>query len=175
MKAFFLSRLYREKVLLTALILFAAVMWLNSLIGRSRTFVQAFNRTSSVLADQKYWLDQREAIMVRSKAVVENFDPSRTYNGVALQAEMDQIARTVGIANTSAEPGRTDRATDLTMYSVQFTIRNSDYASLVRFYQELMKRSPYIGLDSFRVTANQSNPAQLSALFSVSSVDEVSR
>jgi hypothetical protein len=50
-------------------------------------------------------------------------------------------------------------------------IRNVDYASLVKFYEELKTRSPCISIEQFNISANTANPAQLLVSIRVSSVE----
>jgi hypothetical protein len=45
-KAFFLSRLMREKALLLAFVGIGAVIWLSSFVGRARTFARGFRQTT---------------------------------------------------------------------------------------------------------------------------------
>ena len=40
------------------------------------------------------------------------------------------------------------------MNSMQLQIRNADYATLVKFYVELSKQAPYIGIEQFRLSVN---------------------
>jgi hypothetical protein len=54
---------------------------------------------------------------------------------------------------------------------VQVAVRNTDLPSLLSFYNELDKRAPYIGLEEFSLTVNPGNPALLSAVMRVSSVE----
>lgn len=171
MKAFFLTRQLREKLLLLGLIALAAMTWVSSVSNRGRAFWRDFSQTSALLAEQKHWLRQQERIESEVDTAVRNLDPKRTFDGVRLQAELDAIARTTGVSNTSGDDVRTERTSQFSVHSMQFTIRNVDYGSLVRFYQELSKRAPYIGIEQFRIVANRSNPAQLNASLRVSSVE----
>ena len=59
------------------------------------------------------------------------------------------------------------------MHTVQFNLQKSDWDTLKRFYLELTKRSPYIGIEQFSLTADRASPAQLNASLRVSSVEIV--
>jgi hypothetical protein len=43
--------------------------------------------------------------------------------------------------------------------------------ALIKFYQELSKRSPYIALEQFSLTVDRATPGQLSASFRAVSVE----
>ena len=173
MKTFFLSRLFREKVLLLGLVFVAAFLWLLSMLGRATTFVSDYKNTSATLERQQVMLDAADSVRARSEAALHRLDSSRTFDVVRLQAELDTIATTAGIANKTISDSRTDKTSQFSVNSAQIQLRNTDYASLVKFYEELKKRSPYIGIDSFTITPNAANPAQLTIAIKVSSVEIV--
>ena len=173
MRAFFLSRLLREKVLLLGLLAIAAVMWLSAVSTRVQTFWREASLTSSELNDQKRWLAERERIMAEAKSAVEDLDPSRTYDSVRLGAELDAIARGVGITkDTAIDDSQTSPGPQFSINSVRFVIRNADWEKqILPFYEELSKRAPYIGIEEFTILANRANPAQLTASLRVSAVE----
>lgn len=172
MKAFFLSRLQREKILLVALVLIGALWWLTSAAGRARTFWGDFKSTTQTLDMQQRMLDARESIAARAAAAVKQLDPARTFDTVRLQAELDTMATMAVITNKTIGDARTERNAQFSVHSAQITLRNADYPSVVKFYEELKKRSPYIGLDQLSIQpTNQSNPSQLTVVMKVSSVE----
>ena len=59
------------------------------------------------------------------------------------------------------------------MHTVQFNLLKMDWDGLKRFYLELTKRSPYIGIEQFSLQAERANPAVLNASLRVSSVEIV--
>ncbi|AWI09234.1 hypothetical protein [Ereboglobus luteus] len=172
MKAFFLSRQTREKVLLVGLVLVAALWWLTAAIGRTTTFIRDFKSTSLTLKVQQMTLDARESIQARANAAIRQLDPSRTYDTVRLQAELDTIATAVGITNKTISDARTEKTAQFSVNSAQITVRNTDYATVVKFYEEIKKRTPYIGLDQLTIQpSNVANPTQLTLMLKVSSVE----
>jgi len=152
MKAFFLSRLFREKLLLLGLILMAAATWLSSASNRTARFCKTFSDTSKLLASQHELLAQQSKVEAEAKAAIEHLEPSKTFDGVRLQAEVDAIAKRTGVINYSADNVQTERVSQFSMNSMQLQIRNADYATLVKFYLELSKQAPYIGIEQFRLT-----------------------
>jgi len=171
MKAFFLSRVLREKILLLGLVLVAALMWLTSAAGRAQAFYRNYKTTTQNLKDQQRMLDARESIEARAAAAIRQLDPASTFDAIRLQAELDTIASAAGIANKTIGDARTDKTALFSMNSANITLRNVDYASLVKFYEELKKRAPYIGLDTLSIQANAANVNQLVVTIKVSSVE----
>src|SRR3569833_1616799 len=142
MKAFFLSRLFREKLILLAFILLAAAMWLSSALTRARAFSQQVSATSTEQHDQKHWLAGRAQIEAAAKNAVVQLDPSRTNDSVRLQAELVAIAQSVGLSkDTAIDDAQVTAGTQFSLNSVRFVIRNAEWQTLERFYKELSKRS----------------------------------
>lgn len=154
LRVFFMSRLFREKVLLVAFALMIAAIWFSSAAGRLSRWAREYKITSRQLSEQKGLLAQQAAIEAAAKSAVEHFEPSKTFDAMRLQSEVDALARRSGLANYSAENVQTDRTNQFSMNSMRLEIRNAEYPALVRFYLELAKQAPYIGIEQFRITAN---------------------
>jgi hypothetical protein len=170
MKAFFLSRLLREKVLLVALIVGVAAMWLSAVGKRAGKFWREAKNTSYELKTQEVALGNKDEIEARSHAAIAQLEPSRTYDPVRLQSEISTIANAAGLgskASISGSPSK--KAGQFAVHTVLVQIRNADYAELTKFYTELQKRSPYIGIVQFDVTAS-GNGTSLTQAVRVSSM-----
>lgn len=172
MKGFFLSRLLREKLLLVGLISVAAAMWLSAVSTRVRTFWKEASMTSGELAVQRQWLGERVRIENEAKAAIHNLDPVKTFDSVRLQAELDAIARGVGVGRDAAiDDTQISPGPQFSLNSVRFIIRNTEWLPLVHFYEELSKRTPYIGIEEFSLARGPANPSQLTLSLRVSSVE----
>lgn len=171
MKAFFLSRVLREKILLVAFALTGALIWLSGVQERLQLQWRAMKATSTELEMQRNWLVQRERFEREAELAIEHLDPSRSLDSVRLQVELNTLARAAGLTNYDLSDSRTSRTSQFAVHSVQFQARNVEMAKLITFYQSLSKRAPYIGLEHFSLAANRSNPAQLTASWRVTSVE----
>lgn len=152
LKAFFFSRLLREKILLLGFILMVVLTWFTSVVGRTGRWAREFGNTSRELAVQRGWLAQRAQIEAASKAAIEHLDPAKTYNGARLQSEIAAIAARLNLSNYSADNPQTERTSQFSVNSMRLEIRNAEYASLVNFYLEIAKQTPYIGIGNFRIS-----------------------
>jgi len=171
MKAFFLSRVLREKILLLALVLILALMWLFSVMGRAMAFKREYQNTTAVLQSQQRTLNDRARIQARATAAIRQLDPASTFDTVRLQSELDTMAAAAGITNKTIGDARTDRTPQFSVNSASINLRNVDYPSLVKFYEDLKKRSPYIGIDRLTLQVVAANVNQLTASITVSSVE----
>jgi hypothetical protein len=172
LKALFLGRLLREKLLLVVFIALGAFIWLYSFGGRAARFWRTQQANRSTLATQTLVLGRRAAIEARAQQSISRLDPARTLNDTRLLGEVNAIANGVGLRNNlSSDDPRNERTSQFAVNSLRFTVRKADLGSLVKFYQELQKHSPYIGLEEFSLQADPANPALLNASLRVSSVE----
>ena len=171
MKAYFLSRLLREKILLLAFVLIGALIWLSGVSDRAGAQWRAFKATSTDLDVQRRWLLQRERIEKEAALAIEHLDPARSLDSVRLQGELNSMARAAGLTNYDVSDSRTVRTSQFAVHSVQFSARNADITTLINFYQALAQRAPYLGLEQFALASNRANPSQLTASWRVTSVE----
>ncbi|MET0261288.1 MAG: hypothetical protein ABW223_00205 [Rariglobus sp.] len=171
MKAYFLSRLLREKILLLAFAVLGAAIWLSAVSDRVTLQWRAIQATSTDLNVQQMWLVKRERIEKEATLAIEHLDPSRTFDNVRLQNELNTLARSAGLSNYDVSDSRMVRANQFAIHSVQFSARNADIGALITFYQSLAQRAPYLGLEQFALASNRANPAQLTASWRVTSVE----
>jgi len=170
-KAFFLSRLLREKVLLLAFVLIGAAIWLSSVSDRAGTRLREIRTTSTDLDVQQRWLLQRTRIEKEATLAIAHLDPAKTFDSVRLQSELNTMARNAGLSNYDVSDSRDESTSQFAVHSVQFSARNADLGSLVAFYKALSTRAPYMGIEQFSLASNRANPSQLNVSWKVTSVE----
>lgn len=170
MKAFFLGRALREKFLLLSFTLLALLIWLGRGLSRGRAGWDGLRTTRAELAAQQIWLKNGAAIDARAANATTSLDPARTINATRLVGELNAMAGQAGL-NVDIGSQRTERTNQFAFHSVQVNIRRADLATLLKFYAELSRRAPYLGLEQFSLAADRSNPSQLNATFRVVSVE----
>lgn len=173
LKAFFLSRLLREKVMLVLFVALGAVMWIASFSGRGLRAWSGFRATNSELAQQKQWLGSRDAIEAAAVQAVTNLDPAQTLDDTRLVGELSALAREHNLKFSSDTP-QTERTANFAVHTVQVTLPRADFYVLWRFYSALARRSPYIGITQLSLVADRaSDGALLNASLRVSSVEVI--
>ena len=172
LKEFFLSRLLREKLLLVVIVVLAACTLLSYFSGRVARSWRAQHATTGMLAQQERVLANRGAIEKEAGRTVKNLDPARTLDDTRLVGELNSLARAQGLKFTSDSP-RTERSGQFAVHTVQFNLLKVDWETLKRFYLELTKRSPYIGIEQCSLQAERASPTLLNASLRVSSVEIV--
>lgn len=173
-KAYFLTRLLREKLLLMALALILLGVWGSSYLTRAGVVVRDARALSGNLAEQSLWLARRQNIEAAARQAIGRLEPGRTLDSTKLLAEVNKIASETGLtSNTTVEDTRSEPepSGQFTVHSLRFTVRKADWATLVKFYTELQKRTPYIGIEQFTLQADRTNGAELSAVLKLTSVE----
>ena len=171
LKAFFLGRMLREKLLLVVFIALGTAIWLSSFSTRAARFWHEQSETRRTLVNQALWIGRRGEIETNAQKAISKLDPARTLSDTRLLGEANAIANNVGLRNFNSEDARTQTTSQFAVNSLRFTVRRASWEALKAFYTEVQKHSPYIGIEEFMVQADPGNPSSLSASFRVSSAE----
>lgn len=172
MKAWFFSRLDREKFLMLAFVIAVAVLWLSDISERARAAVTDINETRTVLGTQGRWLAEQDRIEQAAAAAVADLDSSRTFNSLRLSAELSTLAKAATIdQNLRSETQLAQQTAQFSVHTVQLTLNRVGWESLLSFYGALSERAPYISIERFTLESVRNNPAELNARLLVSSVE----
>jgi preprotein translocase subunit SecF len=173
-KAFFLSRLMREKALLLALVGIIAAVWLSNFVSRASVFSREFRQTTSVLVKQRSILDRRQSAEDAAKKAIAQFDPTKTFTESSLIAAVNQLAADAELKNTTIEALPDETTPQFVMHSIRFRITGPKdtpgFLKLRKFYLELGKKSPYIGIEQCTMGTSA---ATLATEFKLSAVEIV--
>jgi hypothetical protein len=172
-KAFFFSRLLREKVLLVAFVAIGLVLWGSAFLKRATRQWQVHRALMVELADQKQWLNNQASIEAAAAAAVKNLDPSRTLDETRLVGEVSALAREHNLKGMANDTPQTERSGQFAVHTMLVTIPRAEWSSVKNFYTALAARSPYIGVEQLSLTSDRANPSQLNAVVRVTSVEIV--
>lgn len=170
MKRFFFTRSLREKTLLVTFIALVAIVWLISATGRTRARIAEWRSLRTAGEEQKLWLGNRADIEARAAKATAQLDPAKTLNGTRLVAEMSTLAAQSGLtAEVSGQ--RSERTTQFAFHSAQVSFRRAEMGALVKFYETLSHRSPYVGLEQVSLAADRAAPGTVNATFRVTAAE----
>jgi len=173
LRALFLARLLREKLMLAALLAILALAWLSGFSTRVGGFLARQKIITADLADQAQWLANRKSIQDSARLAAGRLDAARTLDATRLLAEMSGMAREAGLLNTAGGESQDVGSGQFTVHTLEFNILKADWNSLKAFYIAVQQRSPYIGIEQFSVQADHANPTLLNVSLRVSSVEIV--
>ena len=170
-RAFFLARFVREKLLLTGFAVLAAAIWLSSLAGRTGRFLREVRATTASLNDQALWISSKAKIEAQAQAAAAQLDAARTLDATRLLVEVGAIATDAGLKNMTSAEAQDQSNGQFSVHTLRFNVTRADWDSIKSFYLGLQKRSPYIGIEQFRLQVDRANAAMLNASIRISSVE----
>jgi hypothetical protein len=174
LRALFLARSFRVKLLVAAVAVAVAAIWLSNLSNRAERVTRAARATTGVLTEQTLWLGNRAAIEASAQQAAGQLDAVRTLDGTRLLAEVTAIAGESGLTSTTSGDPKDESDGQFSIHTLQFNVTKVDWPTLKQFYLALSKRSPYIGIEEFSMQGDRANPLLLNASLHISSV-EISR
>jgi glutathione S-transferase len=174
-RAMFFAFVLRERLLLVALTVIAAVVWASHFGGRARHFVSESRRTGEALAQQSAILAGRSESAEAARQAASRLEASKTLDGTRLLAAVATMAREAGLLTTSIGEPQDVSNGQFAVHTLQLNISKADWASLKAFYLAIQQRSPYIGIEQFAVQADRTNAAFLNVSMKLSSVEIVRR
>lgn len=170
LKAWFLGRLLREKVLVLGFVLLGALIWLSSAAEAMKVNQRSLAAAKSELDAQGLWLDNRAVIEEAARSAASNLDASKTFDATFLVAEVTGMARRAGLT-VNTEPPRTQRSPQFAIHTVQVSTRRAELAAVIRFYQELASKAPYLGLEQISIQGDRGAPGMLNVTLQIASVE----
>jgi hypothetical protein len=171
LRTYFLARLFREKLLLTAFAVLAAAIWFQSLAKRTARFVREVHTTTANLDEQSIWLSNRDKIEAQARAAASQLDAVRTLDATRLLAEVAAMAGEAGLKNTTSGESQDQSNGQFSVHTLRFNVTRADWDSIKTFYLALQKRSPYIGIEQFSLQSDRANSTLLNASIRISSVE----
>lgn len=156
LRAMFLSRLLREKILLLGFILIGTLWWGSAFLGRGAAFWRQQRSTTATLAEQQQWLDNRGAIETAARNAANKLVAANTLDRTRLLSAVTQAAADAGLTtNTSSNPAASETNGQFTVHSLDHRATNvADYVALEKFYLNLHRRAPYLGIERFALSVS---------------------
>ena len=171
LRAFFLARFFREKILLAGFAVLAAAIWLSSIVGRTNRFTREVRVTTGSLNEQALWISNKAKIEAQAQTAAGQLDAARTLDATRLLAEVGAIANDAGLKNSSSGEPQDQSNGQFSVHTLRFSVTRADWDSIKNFYLGLQKRSPYIGIEQFTLQSDRANATFLNASVRISSVE----
>lgn len=172
-RALFLRRALREKVLVVAFAAIGMLIWASNFGDRSGRFWRQQRTTTVALAEQEQYLRDRPRIEEAARKAAAQLEPAKTLDGTRLFTTIQQLASEAGLGRNLREdpPSPPETNGQLAVNNLRFQITNAEWEPLKKFYFALHQRSPYIALVQAQLVPNRANPGQVTMVAIVSSVE----
>lgn len=172
MKQFFLHKSHREQLLLVFFAVAAGVIWIVAAVGHVRADAQDWQLARADATAQQLWFDRQADIEARAAAAIKSLDPARTFDATRLASEISAMAREAALT-INTEPPKTTQTPQLAVHSVQVTCRRAALSALLKFYEAINQRAPYLGLEQCSLLVERNSGGLLTATLQVSSVEVI--
>jgi len=175
LRAYFLSRLLREKLLLVGFAALGLLWWASAFSTRLGAFNLQRRRTTATLLEQQQWIDNRASIEASAKKSADRLDSAKTLDGLHLNSAVQALAGDAGLKNIRQSPAPDTISGQFSFHTINYTITGIEgqagWKALTKFYVTLRDKAPYIGIDQFSIAVAQGNSTQHSATLRVSSME----
>lgn len=160
----------REALLLSMFLWVIVVVWFSAVVADFRETRTSLSAVRTQEQYQRTWIDQAPSINLRLEESLQRLDPSKTFSDSQLAARLDTIARQSALTYDFTS-NRTRSGDIFNIHERRLRIKDATLLQLIEFDQRLRENSPYMGIESVRLTADRRNPLNLDATFTVSSIE----
>lgn len=171
LRAFFLGRVLREKLLLVAFLGIGVVMWGSAESSRAGRFLRAKKATTEQLKEQEFWIKRKPEIEAATHQAAAQMDPAKTLDPTLLLVEVRRIANDANLKFNSSNVTPGPNVGQFSINTLRLNIPAADWRSFATFYQHLQERAPYVAITELAMQPVRSNPAQITATMNVSSFE----
>jgi hypothetical protein len=155
MKRFFYSLKPSERILALLLIATAAGFWCVNIIGRVSDGWAEYQTKAEDAAAQKTWSAREREIRNAAANAIQGLDAGHGYDEAKLVAEAVNAAKEAGLNPNSESPKTPQKAGKFVIHSLQMSCRRADIANVLRFYESVKVRAPYLAIAQLSLQADR--------------------
>lgn len=170
MKHLFFSLKPRERFMALFALIVAATLWANFAWGHASggwATWQAFEAEALV---QKEWLGKEREIRQATATAVEGLDSGHGYDEAKLLEETVNATREAGL-NANTEAPKTQKGGRFAVHSLQMSCRKADLASVIKFYESIKARAPYLALGHLSMIAERGTAGTVTVKITVTALE----
>lgn len=172
LRAIFLRFSISEKTLLVVFALLIVGVWFLSFNRRAWKFKAEARATSSELALQQQWLDNRTTIEEAAKKTADWLGAAKTLDATALNAAVVGMAAEAGLRASTGDQ-REESTVQFNVHTLVVRIDKAEWGALSKFYLAMQSRSPAIGIEQCTLIPDRATPGLTSATIRVSAPEVV--
>jgi hypothetical protein len=154
MKHFFFSLKPRERLMGLAALLVAALLWSTGAWARVQGSWDEWQALEEDAIVQKSWIAKEREVRNATAVAVQGLDSGHGYDQAKLVAEAINATNEAGLSANTESP-KTTKAGKFAVHSLQLSCRKADLASVLRFYESVKSRAPYLAIGNLTMTADR--------------------
>ncbi|WOO40034.1 hypothetical protein [Rubellicoccus peritrichatus] len=160
----------REKILLSGFLWVIVFIWFVFSIDGIKEVKNEWAKWSGLLRGQEALLKTGPLVDAQLQESLQRFNPERTFDSESLVGRIDGLARQTGVNHDISTP-RTQQGDKFEFHTMRVTIRKTPIDKWLAFADKLREESPYINLESVRISADKRNPELLDGQFVLKSFE----
>ena len=170
MKHFFFSLKPRERIMALLAIVVAAGLWSTGAWARVNGGWENWRSLEEEAKVQKSWTDKEAEIRKATDLAVQGLDSGHGYDEAKLVAEAVNAAKEAGLSANTESP-KTTKAGTFAIHSLQMSCRKADLASVLRFYDSVKTRAPYLAIGQLSLQADRGNAGTVTVKIQVTALE----
>lgn len=170
MKHFFFSLQNRERIMALLALVIGAIIWSTASWSRVNSGWDAWRALENENQIQQTWLKNEPMIRQNAAKAIQGLEAGRGYNDSQLVAEAIAATKEVGL-NATTETPKTQKAGKFALHTMQLSCRRADMATIVKFYESIRPRGPYLSINSFSLQSDRGNSGTVTMTVQMSAIE----
>jgi hypothetical protein len=147
-----------------------AFLWVTAAYGRVNEVWANWTDLEKKAAFHRARFAEEKKIRADVAIAVQGLDEGRGYDKARLVAEAFAAAKEAGLTPSTEAP-TTVKAGRFAVHSLQMTCRKADMGSLVKFYEAIRPRAPYLALGNLTIQSDRGKDATITINMQVTALE----
>ena len=170
MKALFFGLNARERLMALLALGTLAFLWVTAAYGRVNEVWANWTDLEKKAAFHRARFAEEKKIRADVAVAVQGLDEGRGYDKARLVAEAFAAAKEAGLTPSTEAP-TTVKAGRFAVHSLQMTCRKADMGSLVKFYEAIRPRAPYLALGNLTIQSDRGKDATITVNMQITALE----
>ena len=170
MKALFFGLNARERLMALLALGILAFLWVTAAYGRVNEVWANWTDLEKKAAFHRARFAEEKKIRADVAIAVQGLDEGRGYDKARLVAEAFAAAKEAGLTPSTEAP-TTVKAGRFAVHSLQMTCRKADMGSLVKFYEAIRPRAPYLALGNLTIQSDRGKDATITINMQITALE----
>ena len=170
MKALFFGLNARERLMALLALGILAFLWVTAAYGRVNEVWANWTDLETKATFHRARFAEEKKIRADVAEAVKGLDEGRGYDKARLVAEAYAAAKEAGLSPSTEAP-TTVKAGRFSVHSLQMSCRKADMASLVKFYEAIRPRAPYLAMGNLTIQSDRGKDATVTLNMQITALE----
>ena len=150
-----------------------AFLWSTGAWARTRGGWDNWQALETEAKIQSSWMAKEKEIRGAAAAAIQGLDAGHGFDEAHLVTEAVAAAKEAGlVANTEAP--KSQKSGRFAIHSLQMSCRRADMASVVRFYENISARAPYVAISQLTLQSDRGTTGTVTATLRLDALQLIS-